>query len=469
MFTTPAPFLLLDYFRAPYTVEGPDDATLPLRAVRAGASGRALLYPPAESAPQTKPRTWLLGPIRLYARALLDAEMQSSLSAHGGTWRRTEPLTTLDGAASTSIWRSHRGDVALPVDPSDVILNFWSERYRTDHSTSALMGRTSVQRAYYTVRPLLPRRAQIAIRRAISHLQARAEFPQWPVEKSLHDFYRWLFDELREVAGTAIPTIASWPKGRRWALVLTHDVETAVGAANIEPLREIEAVRGFRSSWNFVPHRYHIDDAVLRELVEAGFEVGVHGLKHDGRDFESLATLQRRLPEIRQHAERWNAVGFRSPATHRRWEWMPLLGFDYDSSYPDTDPYEPHAGGCCTWLPFFNGELVELPITLPQDYTLFSILRLEDEQAWLSKARFLREEGGMALLITHPDYMREQRYLDAYARLLDEFTGDATLWHALPREASAWWRQRAASSISRTASGWTVSGPAADVAQIIEN
>jgi hypothetical protein len=147
---------------------------------------------------------------------------------------------------------------------------------------------------------------------------------------------------------------------------------------------------------------------------------------------------------------------------------MPLLGFDYDSSYPDTDPYEPQAGGCCTWLPFFNGELVELPITMPQDHTLFTILRVEDEQPWLSKAAFLREQGGMALLITHPDYMLEQRYLDVYARLLDGLSGDETLWRALPREVSAWWRRRADSRVERNGAGWVVEGPAAGEATIVE-
>ena len=72
---------------------------------------------------------------------------------------------------------------------------------------------------------------------------------------------------------------------------------------------------------------------------------------------------------------------------------MPLLGFDYDSSYPDTDPFEPAAGGCCTWLPFFNGDLVELPITLPQDHTLFVILR-RDSRLWLEKADVLRRAAG---------------------------------------------------------------------------
>ena len=241
--------------------------------------------------------------------------------------------------------------------------------------------------------------------------------------------------------------------------MLTHDVETAVGAANIGLLRGIETERGFRSSWNFVPHRYDVADELVQDLTEDGFEIGVHGLKHDGRDLESLPTLERRLPEIRRYAERWHATGFRSPATHRRWEWMPLLGFDYDSSYPDTDPYEPQAGGCCSWLPFTNGDLVELPIMLPQDYTLFTILRVEDERPWLDKATFLRDRGGMALMITHPDYMLEQRYLDVYARLLDELGNDETLWRALPRDVSAWWRRRAESSVRRNGSGWVVPRP----------
>jgi hypothetical protein len=145
---------------------------------------------------------------------------------------------------------------------------------------------------------------------------------------------------------------------------------------------------------------------------------------------------------------------------------MPLLGFDYDSSYPDTDPFEPDAGGCCTWLPFLNDDLVELPITLTQDHTLFAILRHDDERAWVEKASFLRRQGGMALLITHPDYTIEPRVGDAYARFLAAFAGDETAWHALPRDVSAWWRRRAASSLERHGDDWIVVGPAAGEATV---
>lgn len=157
--------------------------------------------------------------------------------------------------------------------------------------------------------------------------------------------------------------LAPWPRKYSWALVLTHDVETSTGYRNVHLLRHLELEADFRSSWNFVPRRYEVEDSFVNKLLEDGFEVGVHGLYHDGRDFASLSTLLERIPAMRAYAQRWRAVGFRSPATHRVWEWMPLLGFDYDSSFPDTDPYEPQPGGCCTWLPYFNEELVELPIT----------------------------------------------------------------------------------------------------------
>ena len=60
---------------------------------------------------------------------------------------------------------------------------------------------------------------------------------------------------------------------------------------------------------------------------------------------------------------------------HRNADWMPELGCLYDSSFPDTYPFEPQAGGCCSIFPFFLGDLVELPITLVQDHTMWEILR----------------------------------------------------------------------------------------------
>ena len=86
---------------------------------------------------------------------------------------------------------------------------------------------------------------------------------------------------------------------------------------------------------------------------------------------------------MRLYRDRWQARGFRSPAMIRHAAGIERLGFDYDTSYRDTDPYQPQAGGCCTWLPFFNSRVVELPITLAQDHTLFEILGERDERRWV--------------------------------------------------------------------------------------
>ena len=52
-------------------------------------------------------------------------------------------------------------------------------------------------------------------------------------------------------------------------------------------------------------------------------------------------------------------------------EWMQALECQYDSSYYDTDPYQPMGGGCAQIRPFILGHLVELPYTMPQDHVLF--------------------------------------------------------------------------------------------------
>jgi hypothetical protein len=140
---------------------------------------------------------------------------------------------------------------------------------------------------------------------------------------------------------------------------------------------------------------------------------------------------------------------------------MPLLGFDYDSSSPDTDPFEPQPGGCCSWLPFFNGDLVELPITVPQDHTIFVILGHADERVWIDKIERIREAGGLALLITHPDYVAGTPVLRAYRSLLHRYRGDEDAWRALPRDVSAWWRRRAATTLVSGTAGWRSEGPAA--------
>ena len=464
---------IAEHFRIPYDLV---DDTTPAGVKRLRTcAGAELLWASAGDPSDTPPEPAVSarvqttsGPgIPIFAHILSDRATADVLADYGGTWSRALAISDQDGEHVSSIWAASDGSVFLPFDPDEVCHSYWSERYleTTQNRTRRKTVRGAVQ-AYYRIRGLLPRPTQIWLRRRYARIQARAQFPSWPAETALHDFFDLFTSILADVGGEPVPRIASWPDGHEWALVLTHDVETAEGLAALDPIVELERGLGLRSSWNLVPRRYRVGEDRVRELTAAGLEVGVHGLHHDGRDLESLALVRERLPAMREAAERWGAVGFRSPATQRRWELMPMLGFDYDCSYPDTDPFEPQGGGCCTWLPFFNQEMVELPLTMPQDHTLFVILRHDDETAWIEKAELLRGRGGMALIDTHPDYLIEDRVRRAYRRLLERYASDETAWKALPREVSAWWRRRAGSSIERSGADWLVIGPAAQEATV---
>ncbi len=432
------------------------DAPPELICVRAGAHPGPLVR-----------GAFLLRSIPIFGQVWPDAEATGVLAARGEGWKADEPIVDRDGARVGSVWRADDGSILLPFDPDELDLALLSEGYLASEG-SPLAGRAeaAARYLYYRLRPIMPRALQIGLRRAHGRVREGVTFPRWPVETARHDLHAYLLARVAEIADEPVPWLAAWPRGRSWALVLTHDVETSLGHDNVHVMRKIEEQAGFRSSWNFVPERYSVDGGLLRELGAGGFEVGVHGLRHDGRDLESMSTLRKRLPEIRRYAELWGAVGFRAPATQRGWNMIPELGFDYDSSYPDTDPYEPQRGGCCSWFPFFNRDTVELPITLPQDHTLFVILGQTDETAWVEKMDHLRQVGGMALLITHPDYMLDETRLGAYSRLLAHAAADDGVWRALPRDVSAWWRSRAASRIELVDGDWKVVGPASQDADI---
>lgn len=297
---------------------------------------------------------------------------------------------------------------------------------------------------YYALKPFIPRALQIAVRRRHARRRSTHRFPAWPVEDSMVLLQRELFRaEMERRAVDRIPFINFWPDAKRFAYVLTHDVEGPVGLSNIERVLEVERQRGLTSAWFFVAEDYDIPPGTFELIRAAGGEIGLHGLTHNGSLFRDRASFESQLPRIHRYLEEWGAVGFRSPATHRNAAWMHELGCLYDSSFPDTDPFEPQPGGCCSVLPFFLRDLVELPITLLQDHTLFEILERRTADIWISKADWLIENRALVNVLVHPDYVDPHR-LHVYGQLLDHLQAQAGGWHALPCEVASWWRTRVA-------------------------
>jgi hypothetical protein len=299
------------------------------------------------------------------------------------------------------------------------------------------------KRFYYVLKPVLPRSLTRKLRRLYA-VPTQTDFPLgWPIEDR---YVRFQWDVMRHLLGitgrSSLPFVHFWPEGHRSSLVLTHDVETAEGQAHVRRVADLEASLGFRSSFNFVPERYSLDHGLLKALREWGFEIGVHGLKHDGKLFSSQDTFARRARRINCYLKGFGAVGFRAPLTHRQPKWMQLLEIEYDLSFFDTDPFEPIPGGIMSVWPFEIGRFIELPYTLVQDYTLTTVLGEKTPRIWMQKVDFLEKYYGIVLVNTHPDYLVDSVTWNVYAEFLQAMRIREGYWHALPRDVAHWWRAR---------------------------
>jgi hypothetical protein len=295
---------------------------------------------------------------------------------------------------------------------------------------------------YYNIRPFVPRRLQIALRRAVMQRKLHKVRGCWPIESK---------------AAEKPPGFQGWPDGKQFCLVLTHDVESRIGYDRCRELALLEKRLGFRSAFNFVARKYPVSSELRGWLVQEGFEVGVHGLYHDGKLYASRKIFQERAKGINEILHEWGAVGFRSPAMHYKADWLHDLDIEYDCSTFDTDPFEPEGSAYHSIFPHIvthsDGvrSYVELPYTLPQDFTLFIMLQFQDISIWRQKLDWIAHHGGMALVLTHPDYM----HMDNKGRSYEEYSTEyyeallnyihthhaGRFWPALPREVSAYWRQ----------------------------
>ena len=292
-------------------------------------------------------------------------------------------------------------------------------------------------RTYYRFKPFVPGGIRLAFRRWRAQQRRRDFAAEWPIKQST----------AARPAGWK-----DWPDGKKFALVLTHDVERTGGLEQSRALAEVERSRGFRSAFNFIPEGdYQVTPEFRQFLSGHGFEVGVHDLKHDGKLYWSREDFQRQARSINHYLREWKAVGFRSGFMHHNLDWLHDLDVLYDSSTFDTDPFEPQPDGVDTIFPFWVSSpgrpgYVELPYTLAQDFTLFLLLQETTIDIWKQKLDWVAAHGGMAMIDVHPDYVDLDgpgrpgvsypvRY---YAELLDyvreKYAGQ--FWPALPREVA---------------------------------
>jgi len=303
-------------------------------------------------------------------------------------------------------------------------------------------------RVYFRLKPFVPRRLRLAIRRWQAGRKLRSVASRWPIS---------------ETAGAKPEGWTGWPGQKQFALVLTHDVEGRAGLENCRPLMQIESNLGFRSSFNFIPEGEYVTPEDLRqELRGNGFEVGIHDLRHDGKLYWSRKHFKSHALRINRYLEEWKAEGFRSGFMLRNLEWFHDLNISYDASTFDTDPFEPQPDGAETIFPFWvpapqngsngRGGYMELPYTLPQDFTLFALLKERSIDIWKRKLDWIVQRGGMALLDLHPDYAAfdgrpngphaafPAAFYEEFLKYVQTQYRDA-YWHALPRDVAKYCSQ----------------------------
>lgn len=288
---------------------------------------------------------------------------------------------------------------------------------------------------FYNIKPIIPRPFQIYLRRRIARARREKYRRIWPIDPQ---------------TAASPENWQGWPDNKKFAFVLSHDVDTQKGHDSIPLLLNIEKHFELKSAFNIVPERYRISQNIIDYIKKEGFELNVHGLKHDGKLFKSRKIFDERSRKINLYLKQWGSTGFTAPSMICNLQWLHDLDIDHSTCTFDTDPFEPQPFPSKTIFPFLvdnpsnKRSYVELPYTLPQDHALFIILEEKDISIWKQKLAWIVNNGGMALVNTHPDYMNftgnkfgleeypHQLYIDFMEFVKSTYAGQ--YWHALPNE-----------------------------------
>lgn len=321
-------------------------------------------------------------------------------------------------------------------------------------------------RLYYAIKPWLPAGARWALRRWYCGRQRARLGQSWPILPG---------------SEKPPPKWRGWPEGKQFAVIITHDVEGPLGLSRCRQLMKLDLELGFRSSFNLIPEGpYNVPDDLRSEFQRRGIEIAVHDLHHCGKLYNSRSKFERSAVRINHYLKEWGAVGFRSGFMFHNLDWAHSLNILYEASTFDTDPFEPQPEGVGTIFPFWvappklrRGGLkssvspesdggrdlqrpvagqgyVELPYTLVQDSTLFSLLGEREPDIWFQKVDWLARSGGMVLVNVHPDYSafnggmssNWEYPVELYSRLLKYIRSkyEGAYWHVTAGELAKWYK-----------------------------
>jgi hypothetical protein len=364
-------------------------------------------------------------------------------------------------------------DIRLPFDLTRIVENLRRERYvpGLTPGREKLVTQEWMLKAYYFLRGGFP----VSVRRHMQRVYFSdwkiRPFPAWPVDFTVDNLHEEILRLAMDAAHLQkVPFIWYWPDGAPNCLILTHDVETTAGRDFASQLMDLDDSFGIKASFQVIPEsRYAVPDEFVEKIRSRGFEFNIHDLNHDGRLYRQREEFLRRAKKINQYAHRYNARGFRAGSMYRMLDWYDAYEFSYDMSLTNVAHFEPKRGGCCTVFPFFLDEILELPLTTSQDYSIFHILNDYSIDLWKQQLGLIRQRNGLMTLLIHPDYVINQRARSVYESLLGylrEMVDREKIWAALPGEVAQWWRTRSQLTLVQKGGNWEIEGPGKERARI---
>jgi hypothetical protein len=365
--------------------------------------------------------------------------------------------------------RIEEGVMYLPFDLEQVIDNLRCERYVDTGQNGG--GMTALAKTYYLARPLLPFALRSYLKKLHLNGWEKMSFPQWPVDCSVENLAAQLlqFAARSEGAGK-IPFIWFWPEGAPGCAIMTHDVETQSGYDFCSTMMDVDDSFGIKASFQIVPEeRYGVSAAFLNSLRDRGFEVAIHDLNHDGHLYKDREQFLRRAAKINAYGKQYGAEGFRAAVLYRKQQWYDALQFSYDMSVPNVAHLDPQHGGCCTVMPYFIGNILELPVTTTQDYMLFHILNDYSISLWRRQIDLIMEKHGLMSFLVHPDYVMKAREMSIFQELLAHLASlrkKTGVWITTPGEVNRWWRQRAEMRLVEDGEGVRIEGAGKERARL---
>jgi len=330
--------------------------------------------------------------------------------------------------------------------------------------------------------------------------RGRAGLLHRPVVTELMGVLWQAIRQAAEAAALPITRTPAWPQGRRFAVLLSHDVDlwrkrTARQLAkemlrsartpwrlakvarafccgpdpwaHLAGIADLEARRGMHSTFFVLPGRPNrVVDGVgvvngynapaqavgdtLKGLVARGWDVGLHG---SFDSFASAADLAAERGDVAALAGtdvvacRQHFLRFHRPNT---WRSQLEAGLTCDATlgYHDTDGYR--AGFSFPFHPFDGEELplLELPLVV-MDGALHERQGMDADAAWERVRSYLERteaDGALCSLLWHNHYfcgLDAPGYGAVYERALD-WIQEHGGWGASAREICEWWRQRSA-------------------------